>query len=268
MRLDWGREPPVLSFVRPLPVVLSHWRRLEKQVRASVIATNECGGKLSFESSTLEERMRKSIAIAAFLILSTFPAVGVSTLQSQSGTAPAISIDLRSGLLNGRPVLDWTLEQVTDSFGRPNAISDGIGDIVGPQLHYHTRGLTFWFTSKAKDPTQHVWILTVYLARDFDEPHSAWYEPFSGDLVPAVDANWKTPRLVTEFAAFKPEIKTVEDSRREFKTAGNLSAFKPPSTDFVSYYLSNLRVTFAVEPNTKFVERIVFAADDSKHKRP
>jgi len=189
-------------------------------------------------------------------------------LQSQANTTHRASIDLRSGLLNGRPTTDWTLEQVTDSFGRPSAVSNGVADIIGPQLHYHARGLSFWFIPKAKDPDQHLWILTTYLAREWDGTHSASYEVFAGDVLPAVDANWKQTRLLSEFAGFKPEVKTAEDSKRALQATGmGRTGVSGPQTDFVTYFLGDLRVTFAIEPNTKFVERIVLADESKSHRR-
>jgi hypothetical protein len=205
------------------------------------------------------------LMICAFLAASG----QISVLYSQPSASSQISVDLRGGLFGGKPVPEWTLAQVTDSFGRPNAVADEVEGILGPQLHYHVRGLSFWFRPKGEDPEQHLWILTIYLARSWDNVNSAWYDAFNGRLAPAVDANWKQSRLLSEFAAFNPTVKTVEDFRREMIAAGmRNTGVRGPQTDFVYFTTGDLQVSFAVEPNTKFVERISIRPKESQSRRP
>lgn len=179
--------------------------------------------------------------------------------QQSAGSQP--TVDLRLGTLNGRPLAEWTLDAITDSLGRPTAVTSGIGGVTGTQLHYHSRGLSLWFQAKEKDPSQRLWMATIYLAKSWDRSHTEWYEKFAGSLNPTVDGNWKQSRIETEFAALNPKTKTVEDGRKEAQAAGlGKLGVRGPENDFVYVTAGKTQITFALEPNTKFLERIILRA--------
>jgi hypothetical protein len=177
-----------------------------------------------------------------------------------------ISVDLKAGTLNGRPIVDWTLDGVTNELGRPTAVTDGVAGILGAQLHYHPQGISLWFQAKEKDPAQHIFMATIYLARSWDREHTAWYQVFPGVMAPAVDRNWKQSRLENEFASFHPTVKTVEESKRELEKSGVPGLANSATNDFVSVIIGRLGIGFALEPNTKFLERIVLNRRDSTAK--
>src|SRR5262249_25537601 len=157
-----------------------------------------------------------------------------SSATAQTPAAHQPTIDLRAGTLDGRPIGDWTLDALTDDLGRPTAVTPGIEGATGTQLHYHARGMSLWFQPKAKDPAEHLLLVTIYVAKDWDKANSAWYQVFPGTITPAIDANWKQSRLETEFAALHPTVKTVEDSKREMQADGSAAlGIRPPANDFV-----------------------------------
>jgi|SRR6185312_2065817 len=195
--------------------------------------------------------------LTGWLILAVLTLMALRPAKAQSAQGQPVLLDLKAGTLNGRPIVDWTLDAITDVVGRPSAVSAGIEGITGSQLHYHPQGLSFWFRPKEQDAAQHLSILTVYLARNWDREHTAWYQAFAGSLAPAVDANWKGSRLETEFAAFHPTLKTADEAKREMRES-ELSGFsRAPANDFLNVPLGRLQVSFALEPSTKFVEFIV-----------
>ena len=198
-------------------------------------------------------------ASLAYVVSAQFP------VSAQESPQREPVVELRAGTLNGRPVTEWTMEELTDAFGRPSAVASGVAGITGAQLHYHSRGMSFWLSPKEKDPAQHLWMLTIYLSRDWDESNSAWFDAFRGQLTPAVDANWKQSRILSEFESLNPVVKTVEERRRELDAAGiTRLGVRAPQTDFIYVNVGSLRVTFTVEPNTKFVERIVVGGGETK----
>ncbi|HXT17685.1 MAG TPA: hypothetical protein VN706_18745 [Gemmatimonadaceae bacterium] len=193
-------------------------------------------------------------AVLVPLMLTTLGAA-----KAQSPSQP-LAVDLRAGTLNGRPIADWTLDAITDAVGRPSAVSPGVEGITGPQLQYHLQGLSFWFRPKQQDPGQHLSTLTVHLTRKWDSDHTAWYQAFAGSLTPSVDANWKQSRLETEFAALHPTVKTAEDAQRELRRSGLAGFANAASNDFLNVTVGALQISFALEPNTKFVEFVVMRA--------
>jgi hypothetical protein len=211
-------------------------------------AIEECkrGGVLIMKISYQVNRLA-FICLLICLIASCLP------ICAQAIPASEPKIDLRAGTLNGKAIPEWTLDQVTDVLLRPTAVTPGYAGITGVQTHYHTRGLSFWFKPKEKDPSQKLSILSIYLSRSWDKESMMWYEIYKGGLIPIVDANWKLPQVLKEFATYNLTVKTVEESRIELEKFG----VGVPQTDFVNFNVNNkLRVAIAIEPNTKFVETI------------
>lgn len=192
---------------------------------------------------------------------------GAILLWTGAAMAREASIDLRKGTLNGKPLPEWTLDEVTDAFGRPSAVTAGVGGIVGARLEYHTKGMSFWFRAKEKDPAQHLWIATVYLSRSWDADKSAWYSIFTGRLLPAVDMNWKQSQLLNEFASLNPKIETAEDAKKAFESSSlnetlEDSGFTGRDTDMVGVSIGHMEVGFHLESNTKFLERVVIIVEN------
>ena len=209
-------------------------------------------------------QLHRSLRLLLCALVCTAIIAAPLRVRAQAKATPELSVELRAGTLNGRPFAEWTLNELTNVFGRPTAVTSGVGGITGPQLHYHSRGVSFWVQPSEKDSAQRLWLLTLYLSRSWDRSNSAWYDSFRGALLPAVDANWKQSQVLEEFAPLSPVIKTVEDSRREQKAAGLTSlGIRSAETDFVNFTFGKHQVTFAIEPNTKFAERIVLRGQDS-----
>lgn len=178
-----------------------------------------------------------------------------TAVTGQTNTGTRGTIDLNAGTLNGRPLGAWTLSEITEEFGRPSSVSPGISGITGPQLYYHPQGLEFWLRPIEKDSAQHVWILTLHLAREWDSDHSSWYSIFQGKLVPAVDANWNQSRLLKEFSSRTPVVETADEYNQKLKAGGFPSTLHGATTDAVHFDAGGTKVHFAIEPITKFVER-------------
>jgi hypothetical protein len=202
---------------------------------------------------TSSPRTLRRLPTPAIACLITVAIGAGNILHAQNAKQP--TIDLRAATLNGRPLASWTLDEITDSLGRPTAVTSGIGGVVGPQLYYHARGISLWFDSKEKDPSQHLWMATVYLARSWDNDRSQWFAIFDGTLTPAVDGGWKSARLMTEFAALTPTLETAADYKKQLKAAG--VAAQAPQNDFMRFNAGGAQVTIALEPNTSFAERII-----------
>ena len=200
--------------------------------------------------------LRSTMLAAGFLALPIWA-------KAQSPSVGSLSVDLRAGTMNSKPLAAWTLEEVTDSLGRPTAVIAGVSGIVGVQLHYHLLGVSFWFQPKNKDPDQHLWILSLYLARSWDSRSTAWFAPFSGSISPAVDANWKEARILAQFHDFDPVLQTAAQREAEMERAVGKLAIQVPEADVVRYKLSGVSVAFLFEPNTGFVERVTLQAADS-----
>lgn len=229
---------------------------LEKLLRFRSQVTPEVEAPESRLQETLKTDgtpMRRTTYLTLAVALLTLPAC----LWAQAGPASEPNIDLRTGTLNASAISEWTLDEITEAFGRPTGVASGDG-ITGAMVHYHARGLSFWFNAKEKDPPQHLWIVTIYLSRSWDGKNAAWYETFKGTLTPAVDANWKQSAVLKEFASLNPILETVENQRKLWKASGQAKlGLHPPQTNVVHFTVNKLTVAFEIEPNTEFVERIV-----------
>jgi len=100
---------------------------------------------------------------------------------------------------------------------------------------------------------------TIYFARTWDHAHNAWYQVFSGVITPAVDANWKQSRLEAELASFHPKVQSVDERKRELQAAGVPGLVQSATHDFMDVTIGRLAITFALEPNTKFLERVLLS---------
>jgi hypothetical protein len=182
--------------------------------------------------------------------------------NAQSVEAHSLVVDLKAGTLNGRPIAEWTLDAITDAVGRPSAVTPGIEGITGSQLQYHPQGVSLWFRPKEKDPAQHLWMATVFVARRWDPDHVEWYRSFVGSMSPAVDANWKQARLESEFAPLHPTIRTVEERKREVSASGVPGLAQSVANDVMSVTVAGTEVRFVLEPSTQFLERVVLTVAD------
>jgi hypothetical protein len=196
--------------------------------------------------------MRKLGVIAVAL---TLLAVAVGWAQAQT-TPP--SIDVFAGTLNERPLRGLTVDAVTDLFGRPTAVQRGIEGLTGAQVHYHETGLSFWFHPAKTDPREGLFLMSVYLSRSWDKKFALHYKPFSGQLSPAVDGNWKADRLMREFADHNPVVDSAEAQQRSLDSM-RLGIRLPPSQDAIRVKRDGRTASFHLDPVTKFLERISVA---------
>jgi len=191
-------------------------------------------------------RLRWASMIATLSVIT----LAATTQSLAQVTKTVITIDLLNGMLNDRPIFSWTLDEVTDLLGRPSAVENPVGGIVGARLHYHETGLSLWFEAPQKDPRQAVFILSIYLSKAWDVRNRNHFLPFRGTLVPAVDANWKANQILKELASFNPTVETPEERRRKAGVP------VPMPEELIRMRRDVYQVNFVIEPNTKFVERV------------
>lgn len=110
------------------------------------------------------------------------------------------SLDLSCAFLNGKSVFTYSLNEITDVFGRPTIVTpehtekDKEGkDVVYPaKLFYHNRGLLFEFTkSDGHSTNPQVRILWIFLSRFWDKGNTAFFEQYRGGISPAISADMK-----------------------------------------------------------------------------
>lgn len=159
---------------------------------------------------------------------------------------PKVEIDLTRATLNGAPLFEYSVDEITTLLGRPSAVeSDRFS--LGAQVYYHRLGLELWFHPKSQDPQERVWMAVVYLSRTWDSPRKEFFQPFWGQLTPAVTANWKARQTLEALAAFSP----VE------RPAG---AGSP--AHIVTIETKTHKANFLHERTTLFLERVALIARD------
>jgi hypothetical protein len=95
---------------------------------------------------------------------------------------------------------DLTIEKVTDVLGRPSAtnnnpIAPELVGMTGAIIHYHEKGLTFWFAPKKSDSLKRLWNLKVFLVRTWDKDYNDFYYPFKGIIQPNINGNMKADSI-------------------------------------------------------------------------
>ena len=94
--------------------------------------------------------------------------------------------------------------------------------------------------------------MTIYLSRASEKGKS--FVPFSGSLIPHLNANWKLRKVQTEFAAYEPKLTTAEEHAAQFEAAG---VPIKSLAEWVEFDRETHTVRLAHDPTTKFLETIV-----------
>jgi hypothetical protein len=175
-----------------------------------------------------------------------------------------VSIDIIKATLNSANILEITLDDVTTMLGRPTFVENdkapGFLDFLGPQVMYHSMGLSFVFEGKKNIPTheQRLTALEIYLSRTWDAKTGNFFEPFSGRITKGISANWKSQRTVNEFKSFPMHIITQDEHERRMKelfgSFYDRNAY--PSYYTVSFELPTHSISFLHEVVAHFLEKV------------
>ncbi len=193
--------------------------------------------------------MRTSLICVLVLLISSplsTPLAGPAVAQDR----PNHAVELIEGRFDGTYLAALTVDRVTDKFGRPSSVENGIKGITGPTLKYHPVGMEFSF-----DPIGRLYIVVVYLSQTWDAKSAKHFEPFAGSLSPEVSANMKGEGIMANFSSYSPVYKSSEQRRRELEAA-KIPVRTQNLDDVISIQLPGHTVNFILEKNTKFLERI------------
>lgn len=179
------------------------------------------------------------------------------------GLAAAQDLDLIAGTLNGEPVCDTALDDLTGMLGRPSGVEPArtlLSIELGPSLSWHPLGLSVAFEAEGEVGRELVRAVQVHVSRAWDSDHSEWFQVFPGTLTPAATANWRVQDSLDALAAHSPSERTLETVRRELTDRGIRESLLPTSLPhIVMANLSNdTSVTFQHEPVTRFLESVTF----------
>jgi hypothetical protein len=124
---------------------------------------------------------------------------------------------LLAGTIDGRTFSALTLDQVTDLLGRPSVVQRSPAASFGPSVHYHEAGIRFSFSPRSEG--ERVLIVSVHLSKSRDKFSEKYYQPFVGQLTPAIDGNWKEERIMQLLAEHHPKMKSAEERQQESEKA-------------------------------------------------
>lgn len=178
----------------------------------------------------------------------------------------AQNLDVAKGLIDGQPLCSATVENITDTLGRPSAVeapSSVIADVIGPKVFYHDQGIEFWFNPENMNGT--LLVATFYLAETWDEENAEFFKPFSGQLVYSADPNWKLDDTAAYYSQYNPEVKTVEERNRELEELSQSSEINlgNVNTHVVSFQNESAhKVVFHHEEVTRFLERFGYLCEE------
>lgn len=199
--------------------------------------------------------MRIIILVLAFLLFTAPVAV----------EAQVIKVDLIQATLNGRAVVPMTVDDVTSVLGRPTQIEDNrvVADVMGPQLHYHNSGMTFWFNGRKSDRPGQLWFWKIYFNKTRPPKATKYFEPFNGQITKNMNGNWTVQKTMSEFAAYNPKMQTPEEMEQAAKKEGRYDPRQPVSywvlISFKGFDLSVLH-----DPTSKFLEQVSIVGPDPK----
>lgn len=186
--------------------------------------------------------------------------LGVSLASAQE-----LEIDMIDATINGEPICELTIDEATDILGRPSAVQAPLIEALGEQIFYHDLGLAVQFNSAAVDPKKRVLYMDVYFAETYDPERTKLYQPYSGALVPEVDANFKVDK--TEATLDKLGISyvvvTPDEHRQELKNLGLDPDPSKPQSWTVRHEGSPAYANFQHEELTQFLETASVACDDN-----
>lgn len=176
-----------------------------------------------------------------------------------ASTVTGQTIDLHKLTLNGLALKELTVDKLTTILGRPSAVQSNslASDLIGPEVYYHQKGLHFWFKTKNKDSEQRIWIMTVYLSKEWDDSNKEFFMPFTGVVIPKINNNMKINEVLPLFKKFEVEVKSGQERRKKFS---NDSGMNPNfiKKDAYTFNISGYGVSLQCDEVTKFVERIDF----------
>jgi len=201
--------------------------------------------------------------------------------QAISAEPTIDAIDLVNATLNGRPLRELTLDEITDIFGRPSSVTDpkeitsAKNEIsyYGAVINYHDKGLHFVFTSPHMDKDQHLEELRISLSKNMDAKCGACFVPYQGKLSRDVNGGWKAKKVSEVFSDLnledlwanakpnreKHRLEVEKAKAADPKFAEQVRAIYDglEKTDlclFARLKTHNLR--FEYEQNTQFIENI------------
>ena len=154
-------------------------------------------------------------------------------LMSCGPSGGAIHVDLLAGTLNDRPFTEYTLDDITTSFGVPDHqeeeqyLSSSEGTL-GPRLDYTKYGVTFWFAPSGTDPARHLVEISIEL-----QSSDRFSVAYTGSLNPAGSATTKQKEILANLEGAGIDIgKAVINDRivnLTFQDHWVRWFFKPPS---------------------------------------
>ncbi|MDP3914200.1 MAG: hypothetical protein Q8R96_10745 [Bacteroidota bacterium] len=127
-------------------------------------------------------------------------------------------LDLYKLTLNDSILSELTIEKLTDMLGRPSAVenqSQLIPDSrFGPVIFYHEKGLKISFETKNSDPQQRVHSFRVYLVKSWDIKNKVFFYPYTGEILPVLDANMKLNNILPLFDKYRTEVISADSIKK------------------------------------------------------
>lgn len=195
--------------------------------------------------------LRAALPLALILVLSIFSLASAQDLE----------IDVIDATINGEAFCELSIDEATDILGRPSAVQPPVVEALGDEIFYHNLGLHLQFNSASIDPEKRLLILTVYFAEMYDEERTELYQPYSGTLVPVIDANFKveqTQALLGDLGVSHTVI-TPDEHRQELESLGIGSDTTQPQSWTVRHQGEASYANFQHEELTQFLETVSVA---------
>jgi len=180
--------------------------------------------------------------------------IDLSNIRSQE----IIYIDLQEGLLNNTLFRDYTLDEITNIFGRPSSTQppwkENIGFKIpiqhGVSLVYADKGIVFDFDDPYSDFEQHLIRINIYLTLTIHEKTNTKILGFHETLHPKINNGWKAKHIMQSFSEYQPY-----DSF-EYKAKMRIYGEKSPLAYISMNSSEQSHLTFYYHIDTKFVEKI------------
>lgn len=184
-------------------------------------------------------------------------------------SAQAQNIGVADATLEGQPLCQMTMDDVTAALGRPSGVNSPLPlfvGIIGPTVSYHSLGINFRFAPEADEPGAALAsALTVHVARKWDEDNTEWFQVFSGDMDIGATGNWRIDQTLAELESYSPIHRTPDIQREEWIELGLLEPGEP--YDFahvVRLQAPDHQVNFIHEPITRFLEQFTILCNEGE----
>jgi hypothetical protein len=206
----------------------------------------------------------KIAGLVAFLLLHVASALAQTS---------QIQVDLLLATLNGRPVFSMKIDDISALLGRPTAVEHNrsFAELLGPQIHYHDDGLSFWMNGTKYDPEGRLAMMRVYFSKTWSADTKRYFQQFRGKITKDLNGDWRADKTIAEFAEFNPTVTTPEELERQNKELErrlkSLNVPAPINTApkyLVRINLNGFNVNLAHDSVTRFLEETNIAADRSK----